>query len=480
MQPQLNRTTHPATKRPLKVIQFGGGNFLRGFCDAMIMQLNQRSNFNANIAVVEYMGSELANMINQQQGLYQLVLQGLVGGTATRETELIDCISLAINPAQDFVKYLALAAEPEVRYIISNTTEAGIVFDESDDSLIKPGKTFPAKLTQLLFARYQIYNGVQDKGFILLPCELIEDNGVALREICNRYAKLWRLESGFIQWLNNANHFCSTLVDRIVTGFPRGEQALLASLPYEDRLVVVAEPYSAWVISGAKAVKDELIFNQPFLNVKLVEDLAPYRQLKVRLLNAVHTALVPLAYLLGINEVRVATEDPLINRYLQQLIEREIIPTLAVSEKEAQNFAAEVIERFANPYIVHLLMSIALNSIAKFVARDLPIIKDYCGKYSQIPSRLALALAALLVFYRGKRGDELIELNDNPLILQFCAKIWQDESLTVDEKIYRLLESDLLWGENLAANPALLDSVSGYVRVIIEDGVAAALKGILS
>lgn len=480
MQPQLNRTTHPATKRPLKVIQFGGGNFLRGFCDAMIMQLNRRGDFNGNVAVVEYMGSELANTINQQQGLYQLVLQGLVAGTATRETELIDCISLAINPAQDFVKYLALAAEPEVRYIISNTTEAGIVFDESDDSLIKPGKTFPAKLTQLLFARYQIYNGAKDKGFILLPCELIEDNGVALREICNRYAQLWRLESGFIQWLNNANHFCSTLVDRIVTGFPRGDQALLAGLPYEDRLVVVAEPYSAWVISGAEAIKAELIFNQSSLNVKLVEYLAPYRQLKVRLLNAVHTALVPLAYLLGINEVRVATEDPLLNRYLQQLIEREIIPTLAVSEKEAQNFAAEVIERFANPYIVHLLMSIALNSIAKFVARDLPIIKDYWSKYSQIPPRLALALAALLVFYRGKRGDELIELNDNPLILQFCAKIWQDESLTVDEKIYQLLESDLLWGENLAANSVLLDSVSGYVRVIIEDGVAAALKGILS
>ena len=477
---ELNRTSYSAPKRPIKVIQFGAGNFLRAFCDAMIQGANQEYNFNGNVAIVEYMGAELVKQINKQNGLYQLVLQGLLDGKPTRETQIIDSISLAINPDQDYVQFLALAAEPDVRYVISNTTEAGIVFDANDDVLAKPAKSFPAKLTQLLFARYQWTKGAPDKGFIILPCELIEDNGIILKQICLQYAKLWKLEDGFINWLATANYFCSTLVDRIVTGYPKNDDTLLNSLPYADKLVVVAEPYYSWIISGADAIKNELIFNQAQFNVKLVADLAPYRQLKVRLLNAVHTALVPVAYLLGIDEVRLATEDKLIGQFLTKLIENEIIPTLAVTEVEAKQFASEVMQRFANPYIVHLLMSIALNSVSKFVARDLPIIKDYQQKFNQAPDALSLALAALLVFYRGKRGNEIIGLNDNSEILDFCQQVWSSNELTIEQKVQKLLQNSLLWGEDLSRNVQLMNAVSAQVEIIVNQGMPVAVKELLN
>ncbi len=476
---QLNRSNHPTTSRPLKVIQFGGGNFLRAFADAMIGQANQELDFNGNVAVVEYMGAQLATTINQQQGLYQLVIQGLVEGQPRRETRIIDSIALAVNPEQDFVKFLALAAEPQVRYIISNTTEAGIVFDGNDDQLIKPGKSFPAKLTQLLFARYQIFNRAVDKGMIILACELIEDNGAVLKEICLRYARLWQLGNDFIDWLNTSNYFCSTLVDRIVTGFPHGDQELLDSLPYADQLVTVAEPYYSWVITGAETIKDELIFNHPQFNVKLASDLAAYRQLKVRLLNAVHTALVPVAYLSGIDEVRLSLENPLLKRYIQQLINNEIIPTLAVPTKEAQAFEAEVLERFANPYIVHFLMSIALNSIAKFVARDLPIIEDYQQKYSQPPQTLAFALAALLVFYRGQRGNEPIALNDDSEVIQIFQRVWGDGELALSLQVQQLLANSRLWGKDLSTNLLLLKTVTQQVTQIFDKGITLALTEVL-
>lgn len=475
----LNRNNYVTYTRPIKVIQFGAGNFLRAFCDMMVQQANQSCNFNGNIAVVEYITAELANQINKQDGLYQLVLQGLVNNIPVRETRVVDSISAAINPKVDYMRFMDLAREPEVRYIISNTTEAGIIFDDSDDDLLNPAKSFPAKLTQLLFARYQFTKGNVNKGFIILPCELIEDNGVVLKKICLKYAELWKLETKFIHWLEVANYFCSTLVDRIVTGFPVNDNKLLVSLPYEDKLVVVAEPYHSWVISGAEHIQDELIFNQSIFNVKLVTDLAPYRQLKVRLLNAVHTAIVPVAYLLGFNEVRLATEDKLVSQFITKLVDDEIIPTLAVTETEARIFANEVMQRFANPYIVHLLISIALNSISKFVARDLPIIKDYQQKFNKIPNALSFSMASLLVFYSGKRSNEIIMLNDDSVILDFCKQVWGYSDATISQKVQQLLQNFVLWGEDLSLNTQLKIEVSKWVDIIINKGITSAVEELL-
>lgn len=478
---QLNRTTYSnTTLRPLKVIQFGGGNFLRAFCDNFVQIANEQLNFNGNIAIVQYIGAALGEQINQQDGLYHLVLQGMKDGQPSREISLIDSVTKVINPNNDYAEYLALSQEPEVRYIISNTTEAGIVFDANDDTIDKPAVSFPAKLTQLLYARYQFTNGDMTKGYILLPCELIEDNGKALQEICLRYANLWQLPLEFIAWLVGANHFTSTLVDRIVSGYPKDDSELLAQIPYQDELVVVGETFASWVIAGADKVADELVFNNPLFNVKLVDSLDAYRQLKVRLLNAVHTALVPVAYLCGIDDVKTSTENPLIARFLTQLITAEIIPTLSVSQEEAETFAGEVMARFANPYVKHLLMSIALNSTSKYVTRDLPIVNDYQAIFASVPKCLSFALAALIVFYRGKRGNEEIALNDTPQSLELFATQWSLNGHDVKALVKNILADSNVWGSNLAENKILLIQVTEFVENILANGIENAVQGVLA
>lgn len=477
---QLNRTTYPNNKlRPLKIIQFGGGNFLRAFCDNFIQIANDKLGFNGNVEVVQYIGAELGDLINKQNGLYHLVLQGIKDGNPSREISLIDCISLALNPNENYEKYLALATEDEVRYIISNTTEAGIVFDANDTSVELPAVSFPGKLTQLLYARYQFVNGDLKKGYIILPCELIEDNGIALKEICLRYANMWQLPLDFISWLVNGNYFTSTLVDRIVSGYPHGDNELLSQLPYQDELVVVGETFASWVIAGASEVADELIFNNQLFNVKLVDSLDAYRQLKVRLLNAVHTAMVPVAYLYGIGDVKSATEDKLVASYLAQLIHAEIIPTLSVSKEEAENFATEAMSRFANPYVKHLLMSIALNSTSKYATRDLPIVKDYQAIFAKPPKCLTFALAAMIIFYRGKRGNEDITLNDTPAVLDLFANEWSANHSNIEQLVKNILSATTIWGENLANNQLLCSKVVEFVNSILANGIAQSLEEVI-
>lgn len=476
---QLNRNNYHTQLRPTKVIQFGGGNFLRAFCDNFIQIANDELNFNGNITVIQYVSPSLGTIINNQQGLYHLVLQGIKNGETIRDIYIIDSITQAVNPNLEHDKFLALAQEPDVRYILSNTTEAGIIFDATDDSVDKPANSFPAKLTQLLYARYQYTNGNEDKGFIILPCELIEDNGSVLKEICIKYAQLWSLSAAFVEWLNNANYFTSTLVDRIVSGYPKDDTKLISELQYQDELTVVGEPYASWIISGAEKIASELIFNNQRFNVKLVPDLAPYRQLKVRLLNAVHTAMVPVAYLCGIDDVRSATEHKLVAKFLDILINNEILPTVEVSKSEAEDFAKEVMARFANPYVKHLLMSIALNSTAKFVARNLPIIKDYQAKFAQVPNQLSFALASLIIFYRGIRNNETISLNDNPSILEFFATTWSDKELSTKDIVYKILSNDKIWQESLAHNTELLSSVTNHVTQILNNGMLKALEEII-
>lgn len=469
---QLNRTTYPNNKlRPLKVIQFGGGNFLRAFCDNFIQIANEQLEFNGNVALIQYVGADLGELINKQNGLYHLVLQGIKDGKPSREISLVDSISQAINPHSNYDRYLELAKEQEIRYIISNTTEAGIVFDAKDTSVSTLANSFPGKLTQLLYARYQFVNGDLTKGYIILPCELIEDNGKALKEICLRYANMWQLPLDFIDWVISANYFTSTLVDRIVSGYPHDDRKLLSQLPYQDELVVVGETFASWVIAGADEVADELIFNKPLFNVKLVESLDAYRQLKVRLLNAVHTAMVPVAYLYGIDDVKSAIENPLISNYLTQLIQAEIIPTLSVSKEEAEDFAAEVMARFANPYVKHLLMSIALNSTSKYVTRDLPIVREYQSIFGNPPKCLTLALAAMIVFYRGKRGEEDIALNDSHAVLDLFANEWLVNQNDVAQLVKNILSATAVWGENLADNQLLCGKVIELVNSILDNGI---------
>ena len=459
-----------AELRPIKVIQFGAGNFLRAFAEYLIQSANEHFGFNGNVAIVQYVSPHGALQINQQDGLYTLLLQGIKDGVAVQEKQIIDCVTQAINPNLDYQAFLALADLPEVRYIISNTTEAGIVFNPADKFSDSPASTFPAKLVQLLYRRFTSVKGDVSKGFIILPCELIENNGLCLKQICAQYADLWELGNDFTLWLENANHFCSTLVDRIVPGFPKN----VPELGYEDKLLTMAEQYYSWIIADAEKIKDELIFNQEEFNVKLVRDLTVYRDLKVRILNGTHSALVPVAYLLGIDTVREAVEDHRVGKFIRQLIFNEIIPTIKIEAHECEEFANDVLERFANPFIEHRLMSIALNSLAKFKTRDLPIILDYQAQFKRVPMHLALSLAALLVFYRGSfAGREQIDLADDAQFISYFKTKWEQFALDQDvEKLTnQLLNNEQVWGINLSKNIQLQEVVSNYVGKILDGGL---------
>ena len=464
-----------AELRPIKVIQFGAGNFLRAFAEYLIQSANEHFGFNGNVAIVQYVSPQGALQINQQDGLYTLLLQGIKNSVVVQEKQIIDCVTQAINPNLDYQAFLALADLPEVRYIISNTTEAGIVFNPTDKFSDMPASTFPAKLVQLLYRRFTSVKGNINKGFIILPCELIENNGLCLKQICEQYVDLWKLGNDFKLWLNNANHFCSTLVDRIVPGFPKSAP----ELGYEDKLLTMAEQYYSWIIADAEKIKDELVFNQEAFNVKLVNDLTVYRDLKVRILNGTHSALVPVAYLLGIDTVREAVEDTRVGKFIRQLIFNEIVPTIKIDSSECEEFAYDVLERFANPFIEHHLMSIALNSLAKFKTRDLPIILDYQAQFKCIPAHLSLSLAALLVFYRGSFAKrEQIDLVDDVQFIAYFKSSWDGFAIdgNIDKLTNQLLKNKSVWGVDLSKNIQLTEAISNYVGKILSGSLAKLVE----
>ncbi|HEY4789370.1 MAG TPA: tagaturonate reductase, partial [Bacteroidales bacterium] len=410
---------------PERVIQFGEGNFLRAFVDWMIHEMNEKADFNTSAVLVQPIENGMVETINEQDGLYTLVLKGLRNSMPIRETELIQSVSRGINPYKDFSAYLKLAENPSMRFIVSNTTEAGIAFSANDRMEMEPPKTFPGKLTVLLYHRFKMFGSDASKGFIILPCELIDRNGDNLKKCVLQYCQLWNLSSEFVAWINDANVFCNTLVDRIVPGYP-AETAKEIELftKYEDKLIVEGEPFHLWVIEGPAWIQNEIPAHKCDLNVLFVNDMTPYRTRKVRILNGAHTVLTPVAYLSGIETVREGVEDKLVGEYLKQTLNSEIIPTLDLPKEELIAFAESVDERFRNPYIRHSLMSIALNSVSKFKARVLPSITEYYKRKETIPSGLSFAFAALIAFYRGKNGDQTINLKDEDYVLSLFNTLW--------------------------------------------------------
>src|SRR6187551_3274411 len=368
---KLNRETASGDNvRPVKVLQFGEGNFLRAFADWIIDTLNEKTDFNGAVQVVQPIKNGMGKLVNDQDGLYHVVLNGIQNGKSFQQTRLISSVVDVVNPFENLPQYLQCAKNPHLKFIISNTTEAGIIFNANDTNPKSLPETFPGKLTMLLHYRYEFYNGASDKGLILLPCELIEKNGENLKNAILQYIKHWKLSDGFKTWIEQHNIFCNTLVDRIVPGFPKDTiQEIHQATGYEDNLVVMAEPFHLWVIEAPDSVKQAFPTEQAGLQVKFVSDLTPYRTRKVRILNGAHTALVPVAYLRGLRTVREAVEDKYAGDFVRKAIFGEIIPTLDLSKEELTQFANDVMERFQNPYIRHELMSIALNSISKFKVR---------------------------------------------------------------------------------------------------------------
>lgn len=463
---QLNRRTASLPQQhPVKVLQFGEGNFLRGFVDWIIDLLNERTDFDGQVHIVQPLDKGIVHLLQQQEGLYHVLLEGIQGGETTRELRLISCIADATNPYENYKAYLALAENPELQFVISNTTEAGIAFDEADTGMESLPNSFPGKLTALLYHRFRHFAGAPDKGLYLIPCELIEKNGEALRYAILAYAKHWNLPADFTAWVEQHNHFCNTLVDRIVPGFPKDNiQEIQQELGYEDNLVVKAEPFHLWVIEAPEVVRAAFPAHEANLQVKFVEDLTPYRTRKVRILNGAHTALVPVAYLQGLRTVREAIEDSKAGSFIRKAIFEEIIPTLDLPQEELEQFANDVIERFQNPFIYHELISISLNSISKYRVRVLPSVLEYHKRKGELPKRLLQSLAALILFYKGEWNSEHIPLNDTPEILAFFKQVWQLES--AQEVVNAVLANKFFWDTDLTEIPGFADLVATELQAL--------------
>ncbi len=384
-----------------KVIQFGEGGFLRGFVDYFFHRLSKMGLFDGKIAVVQPIEKGMIDLLNQQDGKYNLFLRGIDKGQVISERTEIDIISRGINPYENFADYMALAENPNMRFIVSNTTEAGIEYLGTENLTDAPAKSFPAKLTQLLYRRFEL--GLD--GFIVLSCELIDNNGKELLKCVKKYADLWALGDNFKAWLEQENHFCSTLVDRIVTGYPRDDiESFEAQIPYKDNLIDTAEIFHLWVIEGD--FEKELPLQKAGFNVIWTDDVTPYKKQKVRILNGAHTSLVPYAMLKGLKTVGECMENAETLAFIKECIYNEIIPTLDLPKEQLLSFADSVIERFKNPFVKHQLSSIALNSFDKFKVRVMPSILEYKNRFGEYPKALMKAFDAFCEFYKTDMAND--------------------------------------------------------------------------
>lgn len=451
---------------PERVVQFGGGVFLRGFADWMIAQMNHHAGFASFVVICQGTPGNTVERLNRQEGLFTVCLTAIRDGRPQRACELVTCVTRGIDIAAEYDAFLRLAEQPELRFAVSNTTEAGIRFDP-DDAYACP-TTFPGRLTALLHRRWQAFAGDTRRGLIILPCELIERNGEQLHAAVQRYIQHWNLENAFQTWVDTANCFCTTLVDRIVPGFPHARaEELWESLGYRDELLVEAERFHLWVIEAPDWVRSEFPAEAAGLNVRFVPSIEPYRAIKVRILNGAHTAMTPVGLLLGQESVAATITDARSGRFVREAIAREILPTLATDDAAA--FARDVLARFANPCIHHKLADIALNSFAKWRTRILPTLEDYQARTGTLPRRLCFSIAALIALYRAPA----IPLKDSPAVLDLLTSL---SGCTATEAARLVLADTRLWDRDLTTIPGLADLVTKDLQTIEEQGMATALE----
>ena len=475
----LDRQTAQAAKYPTKVIQFGEGNFLRAFVDWIIWNTNKATDFNAGVVVVQPIDRGMVDMLNSQDGLYHVNLQGIDKGQAVDSIEMIDVINGGLNPYTQNEEFMALAENPEIRFVISNTTEAGIAFDPSCKLDDKPASSYPGKLTQLLYHRYEHFNGDMTKGFIILPCELIFLNGKELKKCIYQYIDLWNLEEGFKAWFEQACGVYCTLVDRIVPGYPKDTiDQIHERIGFKDNLVVKGEIFHLWVIEAPESVAAEFPADKAGLNVLFVPSEAPYHERKVTLLNGPHTVLSPVGYLSGLDTVKECVEDPQVGQFVRKVMYGELMETLNLPKEELQAFADSVVERFLNPYVKHFVTSIMLNSFPKYKTRDLPGLKTYLERKGELPKGLVLGLAAIITYYKGgKRGDVEIVPNDDAAIVALLKDLWATGDIRkVAEGV---LAAEFIWGENLNEIPGLTDLVVADLEIIQNEGMRAAVETVI-
>ncbi len=480
----LNDNRLKRVRRPVKVMQYGEGNFLRGFVDYMLDLANKEGVFNGDIVLVKPIEFGNLNYFQHQDCSYTVSLRGLENGKEQVTNHVVTSVAGVVDAYKEYTRYADLAKEEELRFVVSNTTEAGIVFDDTDAYELCPPKSYPGKLTKFLYERYQHFSGDKSKGLIILPVELIDDNGIHLKEIVLKLSKKWELEEGFITWLLNACVFCSTLVDRIVTGFPKDEaEKLWQDFGYIDNLIVTGEPFALWVIESDKEIEEELPLTKAGLPVVFTDNQKPYKQRKVRILNGAHTSFALASYLAGNDYVKESMEDPDIHRFMTDTIYHEIIPTLNLPKEDLFSFADKVSDRFQNPFIKHSLLSISLNSVSKWKARCLPSLLDYVDQFQQLPKCLTFSLAALIEFYQGKelrdgalvghRGDQEYMILDNKEVLEFFAANSDEGTLSF---VVNFLTNSTWWEKDLNQVPGLTDAVTRYLIDIRTIGIREAMR----
>lgn len=479
---------------PERVIQFGEGNFLRAFADWMIHLLNQQNLFNGRVVVAQPIKEGLADMVNEQDGLYTLLLRGLREGKPVEEKAVISSISRCLNPYTQWDTYLKCAEDPLIEYVISNTTEAGITFDKGDKFENQPPTSFPGKLTSYLYHRYQFFKGDVSKGMVIIPCELIDRNGDNLKKAVLQYIKLWNLPEEFAGWVVGSNHFLNTLVDRVVTGYPREEiKKITNSLGYTDSLVDTGELFHLWVIEGPKELAERLPFHKIGLQVIWTEDMTPYRTRKVRILNGAHTASVPAAFLYGLEAVGEMMDHDVMGKYVRQIIHEEIIPSIDLDKNMLEEFANAVVERFQNPYIKHYLLSILLNSSSKFKARVLPSIIEYHKLNGALPKKLVFSLAALIAVYKDGKIDGSgmkasrekgeFTMKDDMWALEFFAATWSkfDGSKEAAQEVAAVvLKNTQLWDKDLTEIEGFVDALGEYLYKIVNVGMQKTVAELIS
>lgn len=480
---------------PVKIMQFGEGNFLRAFVDWIINSVNKATDFNAGVVVVQPMPFGRCKELAEAAGLYTLYLQGLQDGKAVRQHEVINCLQDFINPFEQYDKYLEYALSDDLEMIISNTTEAGIAFDANDTDFTKCPVSYPGKLLAFLEKRYQ----AGKKGLYIIPCELIDYNGKKLREVLVQLAEHKGMDKNFINWIINENKFFNTLVDRIVPGYPRNEaEQFQLDLGYQDQNMVVGEIFHLWCID-ANTVEDKEVAKKNLaelnaklptekagLNVLFVDSIVPYKQRKVKILNGSHTTLVPVSYLAGIDAVKETIEDSEIGAFVKEFIFDEVIPTIDIPHDQMVAYSNSVLERYMNPYVHHLLMSIALNSSSKYKERVLPSVLQYMERKNELPKHALFSLAALITFYKGVRLSDgsKIELSDtNTEWVELLAKLWAENDVTTLDGAKTIVSTVLglknHWGVDLNTYAGVTDYVTSALIAINTKPMREAIKAIV-
>lgn len=479
----INKTTVEKQERPIKILQFGEGNFLRAFVDWQIDIANEKGVMDAGVAICqpildpEHKVLGMIDLLNKQDNLYHVYLEGIENKEPKKDIRLVKSVMDAFNPYVEYEKYEHYFLSPELKITISNTTEAGIRYEEGDDLEACPPKSYPAKMTALLYKRFKHFAGDPTKGLSIICCELIEDNASTLKEYVIKHAKYNNLGEEFLAWVENHCHFCDTLVDRIVPGFPRETiSEIKQELGFDDNLVVKAELYHLWAIGGPgyKEVMKELPLDKAGLHVIFMPSIKQFRDKKVRILNGSHTGMVPIGLQMGCETVMDAFNTPTIERFVNEMVAEEVIPMIEEDQAELKEFAAGILERFYNPYIKHLLKTISLNSLSKWEARNYPTVKDNFFKAGKLAKHELFTFAALLTLYSGKSG---FEPDDTKEFVEFIQKSWDSTNRVAT--VEKIVKSNI-FTVDFSEVEGFIEGVAAYVADIEELGMKGALEKFLA